>query len=377
MSEFQYYEFRAIDKPLSAEARKEISSWSSRTTASSTSATFTYSYSDFPKDELTVVEQYFDAMFYTANWGTKRLIFKFPLDLVDVRQMGQYSVEGLEVLKKPNAILLDITINDEDGGGWIEGEEHLSSLITLREDIMAGDYRCLYLIWLKVSVEDVMNEWSDIVDPDSEEPAVPAGLQSLSGVLAEFAQTFDITEDMIAVAAEKSPRLSSDKDEDYAQEIAKLSDDEKTDFLKRLLKNEPLLSNALKNRLISMTDRKTIDKQQERRTVEALAQAVQTLENRKKKAHKEAQERAQQEKIDSLAQKESQLWQEVDTLIGEKNAKAYREAISVLQDLKSLAIAKDRYLAFSQRIETIKQNNSRLSSFKRSLDLANLVETKQ
>ena len=373
MSEFQYYEFRAIDKPLSAEARKEISSWSSRTTSSSTGATFTYSYSDFPKDELTVVEQYFDAMFYTANWGTKRLIFKFPPDLVDVRQMGQYSVEGLEVLKKPNAILLDITINDEDGGGWIEEEEHLSLLITLREDIMAGDYRCLYLIWLKVSVEDVMNEWSDIVDPDSEEPAVPVGLQSLSGVLAEFAQIFDITEDMIAVAAERSSH-SSDKDEDYTQEIAKLSDDEKADFLKRFLKNEPLLSNTLKNRLISMAGRKTRDAQQKRRTVEELARSVQTLENRRRKMHREAQERAQQEKIDALARKESQLWQEVDNLIGEKNTRSYKEAIRILQDLKSLAIAQGRYPAFCQRIETIKQNNSRLSSFKRSLDLAKLVE---
>ena len=64
MSEFQQYQFRTIDKPLSKEDREEISGWSSRTIASSTGATFIYHYGDFPKDEVTVVAQYFDAMFY-------------------------------------------------------------------------------------------------------------------------------------------------------------------------------------------------------------------------------------------------------------------------------------------------------------------------
>ena len=30
MSEFQYYEFQTIDRPLTADERKEINSWSSR-----------------------------------------------------------------------------------------------------------------------------------------------------------------------------------------------------------------------------------------------------------------------------------------------------------------------------------------------------------
>lgn len=68
MSEYQYYEFRCIDRPLTAEEQKEIGGWSSRTHPTSTGAIFIYNYRDFPKDEKRVVEQYFDAMFYIANW---------------------------------------------------------------------------------------------------------------------------------------------------------------------------------------------------------------------------------------------------------------------------------------------------------------------
>ena len=37
---------------------------------------------------------------------------------------------------------------DEDGGNWFEGEARLSALAPLRDDILNGDYRALYLAWL-------------------------------------------------------------------------------------------------------------------------------------------------------------------------------------------------------------------------------------
>jgi hypothetical protein len=68
MSGYQFYEFKSIDKPLTTKEKEIISGWSSRTSATNTGAIFTYHYSDFPMDELKVVEEYFDAMFYIANW---------------------------------------------------------------------------------------------------------------------------------------------------------------------------------------------------------------------------------------------------------------------------------------------------------------------
>lgn len=84
MSEFQQYQFQTIDQPLTEEQRKEVNSWSSRAVVTSTSATFVYHYGDFRQDEVRVLEHFFDAMLYVANWGTKRLMFRFPLKLLPV-----------------------------------------------------------------------------------------------------------------------------------------------------------------------------------------------------------------------------------------------------------------------------------------------------
>lgn len=50
MSEYQYYEFRTVNRTLTREEVKEVDSWSSRGNVSSTSATFTYNFGDFKRD---------------------------------------------------------------------------------------------------------------------------------------------------------------------------------------------------------------------------------------------------------------------------------------------------------------------------------------
>lgn len=67
MSEYQYYEFQAIDRPLTPEQQDQIRKLSSRVRPTATQAVFTYSYGDFRGDPLKVLEQHFDAMLYVAN----------------------------------------------------------------------------------------------------------------------------------------------------------------------------------------------------------------------------------------------------------------------------------------------------------------------
>lgn len=94
MSEFQLYQFKAVDRPLTTEEQREVGSWSSRTQPTSTSATFSYAYGDFPKDEEKAVETYFDIMLYLANWGTKRLMMRFPKELVDQEAISKYLIDA-------------------------------------------------------------------------------------------------------------------------------------------------------------------------------------------------------------------------------------------------------------------------------------------
>ncbi len=77
MSEYQYYEFRVMDRPLTDEEQAAMRQLSSRVVLTPTSAAFTYNYGDFRGDPEKVLLQYFDAMFYIANWGSCRLMFRF------------------------------------------------------------------------------------------------------------------------------------------------------------------------------------------------------------------------------------------------------------------------------------------------------------
>ncbi|MEI6777665.1 MAG: hypothetical protein WCK70_12270 [Chloroflexales bacterium] len=56
MSEYQYYEFQTIDRPLTAEQQAEMRRLSSRVELSASCATFNYAYGSFRSDPLKVLE---------------------------------------------------------------------------------------------------------------------------------------------------------------------------------------------------------------------------------------------------------------------------------------------------------------------------------
>src|SRR5436189_2815992 len=129
MSEYQYYEFQAIDRPLTEKEMEELGALSSRAEITSTSFTNEYNYGDFRGDVDKVLAKYFDAHLYVANWGTHRLMFRLPGELVDVEAMRPYcDGEFVSLSEKGPSVLLGLCSNPEDGGGeWEEGGRYLSS----------------------------------------------------------------------------------------------------------------------------------------------------------------------------------------------------------------------------------------------------------
>ena len=61
MSEFQYYEFVAIDQPPSLTAQKKLRTIASRATITATRLVNTYEWGDFKGDPHALVTRYFDA----------------------------------------------------------------------------------------------------------------------------------------------------------------------------------------------------------------------------------------------------------------------------------------------------------------------------
>ena len=113
MSEYQYYEFQAIDRPLHEAEQAEISRLSRRVTLTPRQAVFTYSYGDFPGNAIDVLGKYFDAMLCLANWGTKRLVFRLPRSVVDAETLAPYCFpDVISTSVTSNAVLLDIRFDE-------------------------------------------------------------------------------------------------------------------------------------------------------------------------------------------------------------------------------------------------------------------------
>jgi len=249
MSEYQYYEFQALDRPLTREEQEAVASLSSRVEPHPRRAVFVYHYGDFRGNPEKVLAQYYDAMFYLANWGSRHLLFRFPAALVDVAELQQYSVptdddppsEAITVEQIGDYAVLGIRLDEEEGFGWVEGEGWLDRLIGLREALLQRDYRALYLAWLK----GITLEYN--IDREAPEPPIPPGLAALTPPLQAFVELFDVDADLLDNAAQRSPALKPARLSQGKMRLALqgMTTEDKDTFLLRLLEDEPRLSLAL------------------------------------------------------------------------------------------------------------------------------------
>ena len=377
MSEYQYYEFQAIDRPLTEEEQQAVARLSSRVDPHPRRAAFTYSFGGgLRRRAEDLLAEYYDAMLYLANWGSRQLMFRFPKSLVDLEQMQQYNVvtvdypsDAVNVYTKDEYAILDIQLHEEEGLGWIEGEGWLDSLVGLRDAILRQDYRLLYLAWLK----GLMLAYD--VDKDALEPPVPPGLGNLTPALDSFVELFDVDADLLQVAAERSakPVQTASKD-DLNQAIAQLPPQEKDAFLLRLAQGEPHLSLALNRRLGALRGVPQPDTAQ-RRTVSKLFTDAETLRERKRKEQVAQAEARRIRELEALAKREAQTWEEVEALIQQSKTKAYKEAAQLLVKLRELAIYQGQETVFQQRLNRIYEQYSRRSALLRRLRDAGLYQS--
>jgi len=350
MSEYQYYEFQAIDRPLTPEEQQAVARLSSRVDPHPRRAVFTYSWSDFPARSEEVLVRYYDAMLYMANWGSTQLMFRFPESVIDLEGaqaycQPRYVEEFVFFSTHGEYVVLNIKFHAEEGGDWIEGEGWLDVLIPLRDDILRGDYRALYLAWLKtLEVEDVLDSVT--------EPPVPPGLQELSPALRRFVELFKIDKKLVQVAAEASGDRDTTSDDWLHRAIAQLPRDECDAFLLRLAQGEPHLGLALKRRLRETGGVEGVvhAAHAPRRTVGQLWDEVERRRELERKRRAEAAERRRIERLEALAQRETQTWDEIEALIQRSQAKPYDQATRLLSQLKELAAYQGRETDFEARL---------------------------
>lgn len=90
MSEYQYYEFQAIDRLLDRGVREELRSISSRARITATSFTNHYEWGDFKGDPRKFMERWFDLHLYLSNWGVRRLMMRVPKRLLSRTEVSLF-----------------------------------------------------------------------------------------------------------------------------------------------------------------------------------------------------------------------------------------------------------------------------------------------
>jgi hypothetical protein len=301
MSEYQYYEFRAVDRPLSRTDQTELRKISTR--ARITSARFVnhYNWGDFGGNPDRLMERYFDLFLYLANWGSRRLSIRLPKSGLKPAGLKRFTAVNEDVVVRTagDHLIVDVSCYELEQDFCDRGEGWLDKLAALRGDLINGDLRLFYLLWL-MPVEHGQ------VPDDAIEPL--AGIGPLTPALKSFAQFFYIDRDLVEAAAEdrQSPRTIGE----------------------------------LRAAALRVAERRS--QAEERRR-----QAAQ-----RKRARQEA--KARESRLEQLAPRGAAVWGDVANLIALRNAAAYETVTVLLADLRELALRQGTDDEFHHRLAELR-----------------------
>lgn len=371
MSEYQYYEFKAIDRSLSVADRHALRDLSSRAKITATSFKNSYDWGDFRGDPAALMRRWFDLHLYLADWGTRRLMIRLPQRLVRRQAFDRVlqPKDGVTLKAAGDNLILDIVREEMEPEDYRDDESDdsawLSALAPLRADLLGGDLRVVYLLWLMAL---------DVEAVDASEPEPLPGLGPMTDALDAFVNFFQI-DPLLAEAAAERPFAATKADPGTSRRIVStLPDREKTAWLIRLAGDDPLAAvefrSLVRERIAANADAAALP----RRTAgEIRARAEAIREARRRKAAEEeaarlrkaaaAEDRARRQRIDALRQRGAAAWQQVETEINRRNPAGYKTAHGLLLDLKMLADLDRTSADFADRLRSIRERHARKGQF--------------
>lgn len=334
MSEYQYVYFAAVDQPLDDEQLEFMENQSSRASISRWEFQNEYHYGNFRGDAHKMLHRGYDVHLHYANFGIRRLVFRLPFGLpLDAEFFDQCCEDSdaifwIESTEGAGGLL---EINpDGDAGSYSEDyydfEGLIAALPRIRDMLLNGDPRPIYLAWLATSYGEEMIE-----------PPVPAGLQQLPKELEELCEFFELSLDLLAAAAEGSP--AEPAKQNHQKQIEKWIKQQSASGLRDLIKRILMEDNSLVRSEILKEVRQqgnlspwpTVELKRSRAELFRLAE---TVEQRRRQREKEDREKARQLHLKSLAADPNATIKKARKLVEARSTANYREAATLLLDLQ-------------------------------------------
>lgn len=371
MSEYQYFEFQAIDRPLNAREMAALRTHSTRARITPTSFVNEYHWGDFKGDPDAWMAKYFDAFLYLTNWEIRTFKLRLPSRLISPDTTRRYCDGEVFTVRRGGAYcVLAYNLEMEPSGDWEEGDGQLAALIAVRAELARGDHRALYLGWL-------LGVQHHARGSDVPEPPVPPGLGELTASLDSLIKFLHIDRDLVAVAAERSAPLAeiSPDAAEIAAWLAAQSAALKDEWLARVVlgADQGLPADVLNRYLMERARPETpvgeptsprtagdlVHLAEEKSRTRAQIAAGKAARAKAKRASEAAAARAQH--LDSIAGREPQIWLKVADLVTTRRPKEYDEAVRLLLDLRDLAARSD-LAAFSSQLDRFRTAQTRKPS---------------
>ncbi|MGO8918543.1 MAG: hypothetical protein ACLQJR_21795 [Stellaceae bacterium] len=296
-------------------------------------------------------------------------MIRLPKRVVDRPLLDGFlaKVDGAKLRSSDENLILDIRRDEIEVEDWDDGSDWLAALAPLRADVLAGDLRLFYLLWL-TAVE------ADAVKTDEPEPM--PGIGPMTGALDAFASFFDLDPDLVEAAAERPADASADRISPDAvrRVIATMPDREKNDMLMRLLDGAPHVAAELRAEVRNRLGREAGAPAAAARSVgelQARARAIRLARERaaaekaaaERRRQAEEEEKARRARLDAIVRRGDRVWREIETEIARRNPNGYDTAASLLFDLKAIAEERGTIEDFRRRLRALRERHGQKGRF--------------
>ena len=356
MGLYIHYEFVTVDRPLDPDQIDELRAISTRAEITPSSFTNEYNWSDLAADPTSLMARYFDVGLRWTSNGDRLLLLRLPHSRATRRTLAPYfDGEGLSLRKFGDHLVLEINFEDEDAD-YDSFEWSLGPLMPLRAALLTGDLRPAYVAWLWAATRDRYED--ELIDHESEEPAVPPGLAQPSSAISALVDFLEVDQDSFTAAAEGSPASNHDEDA-VLQWVRSMSGRQQQQWLLRAIERPELtlgaqmISTFREQNPTAVSSVRTLGELRARAEVIRKARELEAFEaSEVDRARREAEQECE---LQQLRKRWATSWTRLERLI---NDKQYDEAAELTMKLRD-ADAGRRTPDFEERLASLKGHTGR------------------
>jgi len=330
----------------------------------------------------------YDVHLHYANFGVRTIAFRLPAGLpfaksVWSKYIGTGELTWTKDRKGAGGIL---SLSPFHEAGEVEEfwspSDYMDDFIDVRNRLVAGDLRALYLLWLSAAFDD------QSVSPNVVEPPVPGGLADCTEAYGTVLEFFGL-DPLILVAASEGAPTTSEKlthEHQFAAWVEGLSDVESKQLLRKFLSKDAAVIKAETIAAIrqagSSSDWPTaslgrsfqelLDKTETLRT-EYDAKEQQKREAAAKRAAAE-KERERQNRMKEMVKEPKKWLRESEQIVDARGTANYEAAAEILADLREAVSGDEGEKITRKHAAHLAKKHPTLNRLKSSLRKRGLLE---